>query len=309
MKVVFMGNPSFAIPSLEKLTKSRHEVMGVVSNPPKPMGRQKNMKYTAVGEYAHQREVTLLEPVSLHNEKIISQLNSFKADVFVVVAYRILPKSIFAIPKLGSINLHASLLPEYRGAAPIQWVLMNGEKYTGVTTFIINPKVDTGDILLQKKIDIHDSDDFGILSEKLSRIGADLIINTLELMEEGKVQPASQDMDLVTQAPKISKEMTTINWNWPALKIHNWIRGLSPKPGMSTTLHGQRIRVFKTVVIDDLEQCIPGVVQNQSRDELIISTGANHLSIIELQQEGRKRLHIAEFLRGHTISIGEAFTW
>jgi len=128
-------------------------------------------------------------------------------------------------------------------------------------------------------------------------------------MEEGKVQPASQDMDLATQAPKISKEMTAINWNWPALKIHNWIRGLSPKPGMFTSLNGQRIRVFKTVVIDDLEQRMPGVVQNRSRDELIISTGANHLSIIELQQDGRKRLQIAEFLRGYTISIGEAFTW
>ncbi len=307
MKVVFMGNPAFAVPSLEILTKSRHEVLGIVSNPPKPVGRRRNMMYTAVGEYAHQREMALLEPVSFHNETIISQLNSFKADVFVVVAYRVLPKLIFAIPKFGSINLHASLLPDYRGAAPIQWALMNGEKYTGVTTFIINQKVDTGDIFLQKKIKIHDSDDFGSLSEKLSWIGADLIIATLELLEKGKIEPIRQNEDLVKRAPKISKDMAEINWNWPASKIHNWVRGLSPNIGMSSTWNGKRLRLFKTSVIDRVGNGIPGTVQKRFKNELIISTGEGCLSIIEIQQDGKRRLPIAEFLRGHSISDGDSF--
>ena len=307
MRVVFMGNPGFAIPTLEKIIQSHHDITCIVSNDPKPMGRRKILKYTAVGEYANQHQISLIEIGSFQKNTIISQLVSFNADVFVVVAYRVLPRSILTIPKIGSINLHASLLPKYRGAAPIQWALMNGDKTTGVTTFIIDPKVDTGDILLQKKIEIHDSDDYGTLSERSSHLGADLILDTLCQLEKGKTKPIQQEKDLATQAPKISKEMTIINWNWPALKIHNWIRGLSPTPGMSTSWNGKRMRVFKTSVIESSENDLPGIVQKRSKNELIISAGKGCLSLTEIQQDSKKRLPISEFLRGCTVSVGDTF--
>ena len=220
-----MGNPKFALPSLESLLESKHEVKAIVSNPAKPMGRKRVLKHTDVGSYSLQNNIELIELDSFNNDTIYKKLLSLNVDIFVVVAFRILPEKYISIPKFGSINLHASLLPSYRGAAPIQWALMNGDKTTGVSVFQIEKKVDTGKIITQAKIDIDKNDNYEILSNKLSKVGAGVLVEALNNLEKGEVHYNKQDNSLVTKAPKISKEMLRIQWDWPAAKINNWVRG------------------------------------------------------------------------------------
>jgi len=303
-----MGNPKFALPSLESLLQSQHEVKAVVSNPAKPMGRNRALKHTNVGSYSIQNNIELIELDSFNNNAIYKKLCSLNVDIFVVVAFRILPEDYISIPKFGSINLHASLLPSYRGAAPIQWALMNGDKTTGVSVFQIEKKVDTGKIITQEKIDIDKNDNYEILSNKLSKVGAGALVEALNNLEEGEVDYNKQDNSLVTKAPKISKEMLRIQWDWPAAKINNWVRGLSPKPCMMAIFQNKRTKILKTLVLDDKVKSAPGKIKAAANSSLEIYTGRGLISILELQQEGKKCLPIDQFLRGTRISDRDFFS-
>ena len=303
-----MGNPSFAISSLESILQSRHQIIAVISNPPKPMGRKKILKHTEVGSYAIKNNLELIELNSFDNDDIYKKIQSLKIDIFVVVAFRILPEKYISIPRFGSINLHASLLPKYRGAAPIQWALMNGEKTTGVSVFQIEKKVDTGKIIYQKKIDIDRSDNFELLSKKLSYSGAEIIIKALNNIEDGEANLLEQDNTLSTKAPKISKKMLRIKWEWPAVKINNWIRGLSPKPGMTAIFRKKKIKILESNVFDEIAKGVPGKVSSVNKSLLEIYTGSGLLSIKVLQQEGKKCLPIEEFLKGNNINDNDIFS-
>ena len=305
MRVVFMGNPQFALPTLTALLSSQHDVVGIVSNPPKPMGRGRKLKSTAIGQFAKENDLNLLQSLTLKSEELHNQLSILNPDIFVVVAFQILPKSLIDLPKFGALNLHASLLPKYRGAGPIQWSLMNGDKTSGITVFQIMPSVDTGDILLQEKMDIFPYDNMLTLGTRLSTIGANLVVNALDGIEAGSLQPIIQNNNHATHAPKITKEMTIINWSWAADKIHNWVRGLSPHPGMSTTWKGKRMRIFNTRVVDEGVILGDGIVFKADSEEIFVDTGEHLLAFSEIQLEGKKRMNVSDFMKGNNIQMGD----
>ena len=305
MRVVFMGNPQFALPTLTALLSSQHDVVGIVSNPPKPMGRGRKLKSTAIGQFAKENDLNLLQSLTLKSDELHNQLSILNPDIFVVVAFQILPKSLIDLPKFGALNLHASLLPKYRGAGPIQWSLMNGDKTSGITVFQIMPSVDTGDILLQEKMDIFPYDNMLTLGTRLSTIGANLVVNALDGIEAGSLQPIIQNNNHATKAPKITKEMTIINWSWTAVKIHNWIRGLSPHPGMSTTWKGKRMRIFNTRVVDEGVTLRDGIVFKTDSEEIFVDTGEHLLGFSEIQLEGKKRMSVSDFMKGNNIQMGD----
>ena len=305
MRVVFMGNPQLALPTLTALLSSQHDVIGIVSNPPKPMGRGRKLKSTAIGQFAKENALNLLQSSTLKSDELHNQLTELNPDVFVVVAFQILPKSLINLPKFGALNLHASLLPKYRGAGPIQWSLMNGDKISGITVFQIMPSVDTGDILLQEKMDILPKDNMLTLGTRLSTIGANLVVKALDGIEVGSLQPIIQNSHHATKAPKITKEMTIINWSWTADKIHNWVRGLSPHPGMSTTWKGKRMRIFNTRVVDEGVILGDGIVFKADPEEIFVDTGEHLLAFSEIQLEGKKRMSVSNFIKGNNIQKGD----
>jgi len=305
MRVVFMGNPQFALPTLTALLSSQHDVVGIVSNPPKPMGRGRKLKSTAIGQFAKENDLNLLQSLTLKSDELHNQLSVLNPDIFVVVAFQILPKSLIDLPKFGALNLHASLLPKYRGAGPIQWSLMNGDKTSGITIFQIMPSVDTGDILLQEKMDIFPNDNMLTLGMRLSTIGANLVVNALDGIEAGSLQPIIQNNNNATHAPKITKEMTIINWSWAAEKIHNWVRGLSPHPGMSSTWKGKRMRIFNTRVVDEGVILGDGIVFKADSEEIFVDTGEHLLAFSEIQLEGKKRMSVSDFMKGNNIQMGD----
>jgi len=238
-----MGNPKFAINPLKSLLASNHDIVAVISNPPKPMGRKKILQHTDVGKFALDNNLNLIELDDFDNLDIFQKISSLEVDIFVVVAFRILPKKYIELPKFGSINIHASLLPKYRGAAPIQWALMNGDNVTGVSIFQIEKKVDTGGIINVEKIKIQNKDNFETLSDKLSKLGSKALLKSLRLIENDDFKILVQDNKKSTRAPKIKKEMLRINWSWEAEKINNWVRGLSPLPGMYTVYKGKKLKI------------------------------------------------------------------
>ncbi|MBU2493593.1 MAG: methionyl-tRNA formyltransferase [Bacteroidetes bacterium] len=299
MKIVFFGTPYFAVPVLEKIYNGRYEISAVVTAPDKERGRGKKVSFTPVKDFAVQNNLTVLQPEKLNDEKFVTELRNFNADLFIIVAFKILPKSVFTIPPKGSFNLHGSLLPKYRGAAPIQWSLINGDKITGLTTFFLQEKVDTGNMILQKEIIINDEDNFGSLHDKMSAAGAELVFDTIKLIEEGKVNLKEQDDSLSSPAPKITKELCEINWTDPAEKIHNLIRGLSPYPGAFFKQNGKIYKIYKTKINSDIN-LQPGKI-SQTKKEIFVGCGINSLEILEIQPEGRKRMMSEEFLRGYSL--------
>ncbi|MBL50369.1 MAG: methionyl-tRNA formyltransferase [Candidatus Marinimicrobia bacterium] len=305
MRIVFMGNHQFAIPTLKKLQESNYEVVGVVSNPPKHMGRGRKLQSTAVGKYAKNNGLNLIEVESLKSTNIYRKLVSLNPDIFVVVAYRILPQPLIKIPKFGAVNLHASLLPKYRGPGPIQWALMNGDELTGVTIFQISKKVDTGAILFQKEFNIELNDNFFTLGQRLCNKGASLMIDTLKGIKDGSIKPISQNHSNASRAPKITKEMTIIDWTWPAKKIHNWIRGLTPFPGMFTKWKGKRLRIFNTKIVNENDIMYTGKIFTISNNEISVSTGKHLLAFSEVQLEGKKRMNVSEFMKGNRFYVGD----
>lgn len=302
MRIIFMGNPEFAVPSLEQVSKSKHQILYVVSNPPKHIGRGKKIRETAVGISAKAIGIPLLQPPKLNEINFLRYISSMQPDIFVVVAYKILPSKLLSIPKYGAINLHPSLLPKYRGAAPIQWSLINGDKQTAVTTIALSDKIDSGAILLQEPVDIHNDDNYGALSERLSKKGAELVVKTLNEIEANKLETKSQDESKVTLAPKIKTEDLIIDWNNTAIEIYNRIRAFSPYPGAFTTLNGKRLKIFSTTVsVDEFPEENIGKVISNNKDELSVQTGRGQLNIHEIQLEGKKRMDIDSFLRGMKI--------
>jgi len=300
-----MGNPQFAVPSLRKLVESDHDILSVVTNPPKPAGRGKQLIKSPVAECAKELNLPIIETDELKSEKILHTLRDLNGDVFAVVAYRILPKKVINIPLKGAINLHGSLLPKYRGAAPIQWALINGENETGLTTFIIQPKVDKGNILLQKTIKIDQDDNYGSLAEKMSHTGAELLVNTVDRFESENVEPYNQLDSNATMAPKITPALTNISWEKSAKEIHNLIRGLAPFPGARTVLDSKTLKIFKTKYIEENSTKNSGEISNIGKDSFNVQTGKGQLIVLEVQVEGKRRMNAGDFLRGVQLDIGK----
>ncbi len=298
MRIIFFGTPEFAIPSLEILLNNGYEISAVVTVPDKEKGRGLKPEPPPIKKFALSKGLKLFQPEKLKEENFLHQLKQLNLELGIVVAYRILPREVYTLPKLGTFNLHASLLPKYRGAAPIQWALINGEKITGVTTFFLQDKVDTGNIILQREVPIDEEDNFQSLHDKLAQVGAELVLETVKLIEKGNFELKPQDDEQATLAPKITKEICRINWNQPAIKIHNLIRALSPIPTAFTKLGDRLIKIFKSKVFDEDADKEPGVIE--IRDELIlVNTSDQKISILELQPESRKRMSSKEFLLGY----------
>lgn len=297
MNIVFFATPDFAIPSLEAILKSNHKVLAVVTNTDKEQGRGYKLTFSPIKKFALEHGLSILQPESLKDNDFIDKLKSLNADVFVIVAFKILPKEVFTIPKYGSFNLHGSILPKYRGAAPIQWALINGDKETGLTTFFLKEKVDTGNIILTTKVEIDDDDNFGTLHDKMSIEGAKLVINTLELINKGNVIQQPQDDSIASLAPKITKEICKIDLNKTATEIHNLIRGLSPYPGAILTYNGKNYKIFKTKLTFDKTVNKNDILV--TKQEIFLGCYNSVLQILEIQPEGRKKMSANEFLRGY----------
>ena len=304
-----MGNPYFAISPLKKIIESQHDLAAVISNPPKAMGRKKVLKHTDVGQFALDNNIKLIELDSFDNQEIYRQIVSLNLDLFIVVAYRILPTRYLEIPKLGAINIHASLLPKYRGAAPIQWALMNGDSSTGISIFQIEKKVDTGKIIFQEAIKIKNEDNFETLSIKLSTLGGGALIKSLEMLNKDKTNLIIQNNSKFTLAPKINKDMLKINWSWEGEKINNWVRGLSPYPAMYTVYKEKKIKIFKVQLLKEISNSHPGKIESISSKRLIVLSKNYQVSVLELQQEGKKRLKIEDFLKGSNFEKGQNFSY
>lgn len=297
MQIVFFGTPDFAVPSLDRIFKSEHNIAAVVTAPDKERGRGRKVSYTPVKQFAIDNNIKCLQPESLKDSGFISELKELKPDVFVVIAFRILPREVYTIPQKGSFNLHGSLLPKYRGAAPIQWALINGEKLTGVTTFFLQDKVDTGNIIIKESIGIGAEDNLGTLHDKMSLLGADVIMKTLDLIESGNVEVKEQDDTIATPAPKISKELCEINWDNSAENIHNLIRGLSPFPAAFFEYTGKRYKIYTSKYSTE-EKLEPGKI-TVDKKHIFVGCKTGVLEILEIQPEGRKRMGAEEFLRGY----------
>jgi methionyl-tRNA formyltransferase len=303
LKVVFMGTPEFAAPTLQRLLEQKIPVVGVVTGPDKPAGRGLHLQPTPVKKLATSAGLPILQPEKLRDPQFIENLRAWQAEVFVVVAFRILPPEVFTIPPLGAVNIHAALLPQYRGAAPIQWAIINGEHETGVTTFFIEEKVDTGDMILQRKTTIGEFETAGELHDRLAVMGADLLVETLAQIAAGAVLRQPQ-VGPISLAPKITKEMAAITWQKSAREVFNFVRGMNPVPGAFTIREGRNLKIFRTHVINDFSSGhAAGVVVrvNEHKGELVVQAGMGHLAIDELQIEGKRRMSAAEFLRGHQV--------
>lgn len=308
MRIIFMGTPEFALPSLRILLENGYEVPAVVTAPDKPRGRGQKVSSTPVKDFAQARKLDILQPENLRDPGFVHSLKNLNPDLFVVVAFRILPTEVFSLPPKGTFNLHASLLPRFRGAAPIQWAIMRGEKETGVTTFFLKEKVDTGSVLLQARVNIGPDETAGQLHDKLAEVGAEIVLQTVRLIELGKAQPRPQDDSRVSLAPKIFKEDCKVDWSKSAVEVHNLIRGLSPSPCAWTTHRGTTLKIYRSA-IGAREVATPstGKVVLVNKESLVVSTGEGVISILELQQEGKRRLEVREFLRGYTLDEGDKF--
>ncbi len=307
MRIVFMGTPDFAVASLDKLVKNNKNVVAVVTSPDKPAGRGQKLNESAVKKYALEHQLKILQPEKLKSESFIEELKALEADLFIVVAFRMLPEIVLNMPPKGTFNLHVSLLPQYRGAAPINWAIINGEKESGVTTFFLKHEIDTGSIIHQAKTTIHESMTAGELHDALMEIGANLVLKTVVDIESNNVHPISQEETMkrngineseLRHAPKIFKNDMQINWNKSAKDIFHHIKGLSPYPTAFTQINGLNLKVFNIEISDTLN--IPnGEYQSDGKTFLKFQTADQSISILELQLEGKKRMGIEEFLRGN----------
>ena len=309
MKIVFMGTPDFAEKSLEAVYNAGHEIVGVVTNPDRPKGRGMKLEASPVKKYAESKNLKIYQPEKIRkNEEFIEEIRKLQPDVICVVAYgKILPKEILEIPKLGCINVHGSLLPKYRGAAPIQWAVLNGDKTTGVTTMYMDVGMDTGDMILKKETQIGDDETTGELWARLSKIGADLLVETLQKIEEG-IAPRIPQGEEFSIAPMLDKEIAKIDWdNKTAIEIKNLVRGLNPIMGTYSFLNDRKIKFWKVDVVSDnfFENEKNGtVVKADSKDGLYIKAKDGLIKVIEIQGENAKKMFIQDFLRGNKIEVG-----
>lgn len=309
MRIVFMGTPDFAEKSLEAVYNAGHEIVGIVTNPDRPKGRGMKLEASPVKKYAESKNLKIYQPEKIRkNEEFIEEIRKLQPDVICVVAYgKILPKEILEIPKLGCINVHGSLLPKYRGAAPIQWAVLNGDKATGVTTMYMDVGMDTGDMILKKETQIGDDETTGELWDRLSKIGADLLVETLQKIEDGTAPRIPQGEEF-SIAPMLDKEMSKIDWeNKTAIEIKNLVRGLNPIMGTYSFLNDRKIKFWKVDVVSDnsFENEKNGtVVKADSKDGLYIKAKDGLIKVIEIQGENAKKMSIQDFLRGNKIEVG-----
>ncbi len=302
LRIVFMGTPDFAVASLDKIVNSRHQVLAVVTAPDKPAGRGKQLAMSAVKEYALEKNIPVLQPEKLKNPEFLSELKAFNADLFVVVAFRMLPEVVWNMPPKGSMNLHGSILPDYRGAAPINWAVMNGEKETGVSTFFLTHEIDTGNIILQEKIAIGENENVGSVHDRMMSAGAKLLLRTLDSIEDGTALAMPQESMIasnkeVKHAPKIFKEDCKIDWGRSAQEIHNFVRGLSPYPAAWTMFQGKTFKIYAGQIDSHAKTAI-GEFETDQKTWLRFGCGDGAYLITELQAEGKKRIGVQEFLRG-----------
>lgn len=304
-----MGTPEFAAPSLKALIEAGEDVAAVVTQPDKPKGRGKQLTPPPVKELALKYNIPVLQPEKIRDEAFINIIQKLRPDIIVVIAYgKILPKAILDIPPKGCINVHASLLPKYRGAAPINWAIINGEKETGITTMLMDEGMDTGDILLTERVEIQDNDTTDSVYEKLKDIGANLLIKTISGLKKGTIQPIDQDDSHATYAPMLKKEDGRIDWAIKPEEIRNLIRGMYPWPGAYTRWEGKQLKIFKAQVVS--EERIseePGAIIKTSTDGIYVATGAGILLITELQPENKSKMSASEFIKGYKIGKGQIF--
>jgi len=298
-----MGTPEFAVPSLKALIESEDDAVAVVAQPDKPKGRGRKLTPPPTKVLAGEYNIPVLQPERIKTQEFLEELKKLNPDLICVTAYgKILPKDLLELPPYGCINVHASLLPKYRGAAPINWVLVRGEKETGITTMLMNEEMDMGDMLLKREIQIQDEDDAGSLSEKLSHMGGELLLETIGQLKEGKLNPVKQDESQATYAPMLKKSDGEINWGVSALEIRNLIRGMNPWPGSFTKLDSKSLKIFSSRVVNF--QGKPGEVLESVSGTLIVACGKGAIEILELQLEGGKRLDTKSFLSGRKIEKG-----
>ena len=303
LRIIFMGTPDFAVPTLQTLVENNYNVVAVITAPDKPAGRGLKLAQSPVKEYAVSQQIPVLQPTNLKAESFLEELRSYQANLQIIVAFRMLPEVVWAMPALGTFNIHGSLLPQYRGAAPINWALINGETETGVTSFFLRHQIDTGDMLLQDRIPITEDDDFGTVYEKLKHVGAALALKTVRAIEADNVTPQPQPMShALKEAPKIFKENCEINWHQPAAQVRNFIRGLSPYPTAWTKLDDKILKVFKAELVPNSQNnAAPGTFTSDGKTYLHVATANGTLSLTDLQLEGKKRMGVDEFLRGYRV--------
>jgi methionyl-tRNA formyltransferase len=304
MRIVFMGTPDFAVPSLEILVKNNYNVVGVVTVPDKPAGRGQQIQESAVKKFAVENGIKVLQPSKLKDPHFISELKSLNADLQIVVAFRMLPEEVWNMPKLGTYNLHGSLLPKYRGAAPINWAIINGEKESGVTTFKLKHEIDTGNILYQEKVPISEFTTAGDLHDELMKAGADLILKTVRAIEEGKAELKPQDDARAVHAPKIFKEDCRIQWEKSANETYNFIRGLSPYPGAFSEFKDAQgktvlLKIFSATKEESTHTEVKGLLTTDHKTYINVTCADGSIGVKELQLQGKKKMGTAEFLRGY----------
>jgi len=311
LKIVFMGTPDFAVPVLDAIVKAGYDVAAVVTVPDKPAGRGKKLRPSPVKIYALEHDLKLLQPEKLRDESFLQVLKEINPDLQIVVAFRMLPKVVWEIPSKGTFNLHASLLPQYRGAAPINYVLINGESETGLTTFFIDDKIDTGSIILQQKMGIDEHDDFKTLHDKMMMAGADLVVKTIKYIEEGNVKLIDQNSlieegEILKPAPKILKEDCMINWGQPVKQVYNFVRGLSPWPVAFTNFIDESgkefyVKVYKVTYQQDSHQKSFGEIETDNKTYIKVYCVDGFINILELQMSGKKRMKTEDLLRGFSF--------
>ncbi len=300
MKIVFMGTPEFAVPSLAILVENGYDVVGVITATDKYGGRGgKKLLQSAVKKYALEKDIPVLQPKNLKAPEFQKALAALAADLQVVVAFRMLPKAVWSMPRYGTFNLHGSLLPKYRGAAPINWAVINGEKETGVTSFFIQEKIDTGDVILQESMPIQPMDTAGDVHDRMMHLGAEVVLKTVQLIEKGKFELKKQDDQLATKAPKIYHETCEINFAQTTRKVHDFIRGLSPYPTAWTTINEQELKILRTEPIFQEHEYQPGAFIVEPK-KLFIATQDGFVNVLKLQLQGRKRMKIKDFLNGYS---------
>ena len=299
-----MGTPDFAVPTLQTLLEHQYNVVAVITAPDRPAGRGQKLHQSPVKEYAVAQHIPVLQPTNLKSEAFLEELSSYQANLQIIVAFRMLPEVVWAMPELGSFNIHGSLLPQYRGAAPINWAIINGEKETGVTSFFLKHEIDTGDMIFQERVPILEEDDFGSVYEKLKHEGARLALRTVQAIERDEVQPQPQVVSAETKhAPKIYKETCEINWNLTARQVRDFIRGLSPYPAAWTRINGKAFKIFKTEPLHDTAYDIaPGQIHTDNKTFLHVQTAAGAIAVLDLQMEGKKRMPVQDLLRGYSFT-------
>ncbi len=306
LRIIFMGTPEFAVISLDHLLRAKYDVVGVITSPDKPAGRGRKLHESAVKKYAKEKKLPILQPTNLKDERFLQELKNLNGNLQIIVAFRMLPKAVWEIPEYGTFNLHASLLPKYRGAAPINWAIINGETETGVTTFFIDEKIDTGEIILQDRIELTEKETAGELHDKLADIGADLVLKTVEQIKNGTVVTTKQkEVPELKQAPKIFRETCEIDWSKPIDVIYNHIRGLSPYPTAWTTLHND-----KEMMVVKIYRCTRERVHHDlpkgklifDQKEMKVAVDKGFVQLLQIQVPGKRKMDISDFLNGNEVS-------